>query len=352
MTDVIYRLDRGGLSSRASVAGPVIQLGDFFIPRMDHIYWTLEQRTRLSHGLIHAICKLAAPNWSRPRWRWDIQVPCGFRINCVAWSPKADLLAGGCGNALYVWHYDGAVVKCVFDAHSSDIKCIGWAPDGSNIVTGGKDLAVCVWTAGGILVRRIHSPYHMDYIGRIAWAPDGSAFATLGGNHNICVWNVKDMTVSTHIVCVALDLAWASDGSKFAVLGNNEISLWTAGGKAITRIQLAHRPRQRSYYIEWFPSGSKFATSGSGGVWLWDIAGKPIANHQHMGGVRDISWAPDGSKFVAVLYRGDPGMWTSNGEKCWTAPWMGGPIQMTAWSPDGSKLLFGTDHQLHVWTGS
>lgn len=75
------------------------------------------------------------------------QEPSRMCINCCAISPSGVLLAvAGEDGLLKILLMQTGQVICVVEGHSSRVNSISWTPDGRQLITGGDDACICVWS--------------------------------------------------------------------------------------------------------------------------------------------------------------------------------------------------------------
>ena len=80
------------------------------------------------------------------------------RVTCIELSPAVEgskgsefLLATTATGELQIWDLAGRSPApiSIGEAHSDEITCAKWAPDGKQIVSVGKDACICVWNFFG-----------------------------------------------------------------------------------------------------------------------------------------------------------------------------------------------------------
>ena len=73
------------------------------------------------------------------------------------------------------------------------LDTVAFSPDGTQLVTGGRDHAVRLWdveTGENTAILAGHS----DWISTVVYSPDGTVIASGGHDHNIWLWNVQTGT--------------------------------------------------------------------------------------------------------------------------------------------------------------
>ena len=122
-------------------------------------------------------------------------------VYSVAFSPDSTILAVGCGNRLIVHGglqalpcnlrlvntSTGDVYKTVA-AHSGEISCLAFSPDGTLLATGSADRTVKVWELKTMSLR-----YAIKGLGEgvkdVAFSPDGKLLAT-AETYDVKLWDV------------------------------------------------------------------------------------------------------------------------------------------------------------------
>jgi Tol biopolymer transport system component len=209
-----------------------------------------------------------------------------------------------------------------------------WSPDGSKIV--------------------------YEVIGGDPTAPDETALfeksAHGGGGRELC-----------GIACLQSRVgSWSPDGSRIALLPP-DVSIYSpfvigvvrANGGHLRRIVLAGlsgaQAQRMGAVVDWSPDGRRFALADDAyRIWTATTTGSSLRLvARNALGPR---WSPDGKSllFVSDGYRGRPRLLyviPSNGgaRRRIRTPAYVADITTAAWSPDGTKIAYGTDyHGVHV----
>ncbi|MCU0433769.1 MAG: WD40 repeat domain-containing protein [Bacteroidia bacterium] len=113
---------------------------------------------------------------------------CTGKVRGLALHPQGNLLAVASGDGnVRIFELPAVTEIACFAAHAQSANCVSWAPDGSFLLSGGKDAHLNVWNEN---FERIESiPAHNYAIYSIAWSPDGNYFATGSRDKTVKIWD-------------------------------------------------------------------------------------------------------------------------------------------------------------------
>ena len=207
--------------------------------------------------------------------------------------------------------------------HTAPIKSIIFSPDGTKVVTDGRDAAVKIWDAeSGKLLHTLQGSESPSTT--LAFSPDGTKIVTA----------ITDGTAKV----------WETDSGK---------ELQTFDTRSAGRIDFA----------AFFPDGKKVLTPAGSGIYIfvWSVRPEPGERRRlypdHTGSGRThyvtaVAFAPDGEKFVTAGRDGTVQMWETDSENRLQRKFVGG-IQgflSVAYSPDGKKIVTaGNDRIAQIW---
>lgn len=330
----------------------------------------------------------------------------------VAFAPDGNTIAiGGYYNQQIIfWDLQKNEYVSSIKQNARSLK---YSADGSVLVAAGEDTIVRVWNPKTRkLIRKLEG--HQAGLYAIAISPDGTQIASAGGRggystHNeVRVWGLKSGELQAvlddpfeyyeKLPDAVYDLAFSRDGKTLGAAGPYVVRLWD-----VERKKVIDRLRKSSSAIGFSPTENRFVAAGqdlelldqvsrtriakmaevsgtidviryshdgkriatgdrNGFVRLWDAAtGKEIElRHGHTGGVRAVSFSPDG-KLLASISRKDSTIrvWgLSSGAELTTIQldWKGSDVW---WNEEGSDLFFiphrrdlmtwTHDANVHVW---
>jgi TolB protein len=204
-----------------------------------------------------------------------------------------------------------------------------------------------------------------------AWSPDGK---TIAYHHNgtIKVYESGRYTVDLNLRGVwfispdgtnkrlflwgGYSPDWSPDGQELALKAYSQIFAIKTNGDSLTQLTF----KGRNFFPDWSPDGKRIAydrtthypdtPAESSGIWIMDADG---TNKRRIGAGRFPDWSPDMLHFVY----GPGEIWIAdtNGANPKQLTFLGGDSRDPHWSPDGSKIVFGSQkmapgfHLPQIW---
>jgi WD40 repeat protein len=183
----------------------------------------------------------------------------------VAWSPDGRTIADG--------------VPRVVGHHDDQVRVLAFSPDGTMLVSGGRDDTIRVWWPDQGTGRVLGRNDPGKWIEALAVTPDGQTVIT-GSYHGVVkAWpldGTPPRTIGRHEGQVWA-AAVSADGA-FAVTGGGDgcVRQWPLGSATAERILGRHGEPVRSVSIS--PAGTHVVSSAADGtVQLWDLSGSADA---------------------------------------------------------------------------
>ena len=187
-----------------------------------------------------------------------------------------------------------------------------------------------------------------------SWSPDGTKIAWARqseGHVNIHVMNADgsapvNLTPGAEITGQAnggIEPTWSPDGTHIAYNHSGEI--WVMGAAAGGgKVRLEFGP-ELEQWPAWSPDGTEMAFVRRGDIWVGPSVGGTGTQRTTMAGAEvDPDWAPNGSRITFGGPVGD--IWVMNADGSGQTNLTTGLNEqgtLPAWSPDGAKLVFGSN---------
>jgi WD40 repeat protein len=239
---------------------------------------------------------------------------------------------------------------------TSSPTCLAWTPDGTTLVTGGRNGRLRFWdVASGDEI--LSHELARDEVEDVAFSPDGKHLA-LAGRRGAYLWEWTSGAEPESLPGLergAQGVAFSPDGKLLATSSDedNGLRLWSVAARQV--VQRIRGGRNYSPTVAFTPDGRRLAASASGnagGVEVWDVASGRRAGA--FGGVRYLSSlavSPDGRWLAGAgqnvvnvfdLETGDPlhRRFTGHEEE----------IYELEFTPDGKSVVTsGMDPLARVW---
>lgn len=285
-------------------------------------------------------------------------------IRSIAYSGDGAFIAAAYGDGIVgLWHSRTGALRQVLLGHRGSVNCLAYSPDGKLLATAGADKTACLWSAAGVLLRRLQG--HTGSINALAFSPDGSRLATGSDDVTVRVWDTRTGA------CLGIlrgqdrkgeiyGVAFSPDGARLAAVQGfgpgGVLSLFDARTGAL--LQAVTQTQSTMHAVAF--AGNTQVVVGTG-LWnrlgeaaVWDAAtGEkrsvlvPPAGDIY---VNSVALSPDRKRLAVVLPQSqtrifDTQTWEQVGtvERRWGA-------RTAAFSPDGERLaLAGDDAAIQIW---
>uniref|UniRef100_A0A096MDF2 TROVE domain-containing protein n=1 Tax=Poecilia formosa TaxID=48698 RepID=A0A096MDF2_POEFO len=215
--------------------------------------------------------------------------------------------------------------KALLRGHQGGITCLAFSPDGSRLLSGGKDQALMVWSAdpnqGALL--KLFPNAHRDWITGCAWTPD-CAIISSSNDGRLCFW---DLEVGSHLK----EISWRNPLTSVCCLGRHVIAGSSEGALHVwdweknTEICHISAHKQRINHCSLLPNAGTenkeketepeeltvFTASDDGTVQLW----KPLQVEHfstflgHSGAVHGVAQKGKVPEFLTVSEDGSLRCW-------------------------------------------
>jgi WD40 repeat protein/Tfp pilus assembly protein PilF/energy-coupling factor transporter ATP-binding protein EcfA2 len=270
---------------------------------------------------------------------------------------------------------EGSIGKIAvyFQGHEGGVSSVAFSPDGTKIVSRGRDGTVHLWNLEGNLIGSL-CQHHEGGVNSVAFSPDGTKIVSGGCNGTICLWNLEGNLIGYpfqgHEGGVN-SVSFSPDGTKIASAGyDTVVRLWDLEGNSLEETFQGHRRGEPSWWgnsginsVSFSPDGTKIASGGGDGtVCLWDLNGNLIG-HPFEGkvAVNSVAFNPDGTEIAigcddnAVYLRDLNGNFI--GEKFYGHPSVvsgqaPSGVNSVAFSPNSIEIASGCDDNMVYWSDS
>jgi len=229
----------------------------------------------------------------------------------VSFSPDANRIASADGNDIQVWDASSGKKLMTLSGHDDTIWSMSYSPDGTRIVSGGKDKTVRIWnaaTGAEISTLRGHGdwPEYPEFspVSSVAFSPDGEHVVSGSYDYTVRIWNAETgaeaMTLDGHSYLVN-DVAFGPDGKRFAsVSSDGTIRVWDAAtGSELLTLQ-GHDGEVIS--VAFSPDGKRIVSgSKDETVRIWDATtGIEVQRLSIGGSIWDVAFSPDGKTLATA----------------------------------------------------
>jgi WD40 repeat protein/tRNA A-37 threonylcarbamoyl transferase component Bud32 len=230
---------------------------------------------------------------------------------CVSFSPNAKRIISADGNDINIWDASSGKKLKTLSGHDDTIWSMSYSPDGTRIVSGGKDKTVRIWdadTGAEVFTLRGHgdSPLLADFspVSSVAFSPDGKLVASASYDYTVKVWKVQTgtevMTMDRHSSLVS-DVTFSPDGKRFASAssdGTIRVCDVATGGE----LQVIRGHEGEVLSVAFSPDGKRIVSgSKDETVRIWDAeTGLEITMLRIEGMVWGLSFSPDGNTLATA----------------------------------------------------
>ncbi|PWA30048.1 hypothetical protein CCH79_00009700, partial [Gambusia affinis] len=249
--------------------------------------------------------------------------------------------------------------KALLRGHRGGITCLAFSPDGSRLLSGGKDQALMVWSADPNQAALLNSfpNAHRDWITGCTWTPDCAISSSNDGR--LCFW---DLEAGLHL----REISWRNPLTSVCCLGRHVIAGSSEGSLHVwdweknTEICHISAHKQRINHCSLLPNTDKeketkpeeltvFTASDDGTVQLW----KPLEVEHfstflgHSGAVHGVAQKGEVPEFLTVSEDGSLRCWAWRTD---TSAYLKGPISALCFSQTADFMLVGYESGLlELW---
>ena len=268
----------------------------------------------------------------------------------VAVTPDgSQIVTGGSNGKVHVWSMSSGEEVKVLEGHSNWINGVAVTPDGTRVVSCSGDNTVRVWdmhTGEAVFVLEGHEASVCE----VAVTPDSSKVVSTSPDDGIRVW---DVSTGMEVLAVKSpgirSMVITKDGSQIVTCSQEELCVWDL----VTGKQEMQWPCcvEDSHALAVTPDGCH-VVSCSDGAHLWNLStGAEVMVFRADAELRAVAVTPNGCHVVAGSARGDVHVWSiSTGKEVMVLQGHVFELYAVAVSPDGCHVVSCPfDKTFRVW---
>jgi WD40 repeat protein len=271
-------------------------------------------------------------------------------VRSIVFLPDGILLAGGMNDgSVRLWRVDDGSLVHTLKGHSDSVNSIACSPDGSLLASGSSDKTIRVWKVkdGSLLSM---SQYHTDSVNVVTFSSDGTFLASASKDKSIGLWRLSSdlefIRSFQDFLHPVTGVAFSPDGTLLASASYDGTQIWSVHtGELVEKLFSDYTT---SITTVAFSRDGNLVVSGSDiieNAYLWKVS--DLHSHQtirtHLRRVNILAFSPDGTRLAfgsnneTTLWRISDGAWLFSPVGDW------GEVKRIAISPDATLLAGGSD---------
>ena len=281
-------------------------------------------------------------------------------VNCLVFSPDGHILAsGGEDGTILLWHRSTGVQK-VLTKSTKSVSNLAFSPDGKTIASGsGGTIRFWDTITGAEKDALTGLPKHIN---NLSFSPDGKTIVSVTwGDGEVCISNIitgePQKTFTVRMTDSVFSVAFSPDG-KIVAIGNSDGNIYLSDlntGKLMRKLTGHSVDVQR---VVFSPDGKTLASSSyiDETVRLWDVRTgeqKRILT-EHTGDIEGLAFSQDG-KTLASSGSGDGAIrfWdVRTGDQKHAVTGHTSDVDSVTFNPDGQFVASGhEDGSIRFWDG-
>jgi WD40 repeat protein/predicted Ser/Thr protein kinase len=238
----------------------------------------------------------------------------------------------------------------------SPIDSVSWSPDGRLIACVTLNRDVRVYRADGFELVNVFNtktdglPGHSLTRGIVRWSPNGRLLAISCEEIYVRLWDVEGHAgpVLRGMGGIVSSIAWNPNGESLLV-ASSKLGLWSINGSVLREFETNDSDVRD---VSWHPDGQRFVSANRDGmITLWNSDGtkkKEVPNP--VGPKTWVAWSPDGEQFASGGGDGTVRLWNADGQLQSELHGQSSRVHCLSWSPDGQWLASaGDDAVIRLW---
>lgn len=291
-----------------------------------------------------------------PGWQLRSYADSTGEVYSLRFTPDgSSVITGGRDNLMKVWPARGDGEPRVIEGHGDWVEALDVSPDGTMVVSGSRDKTVRIWSLeDGTPAQEMRG--HEGWVNAVAFAPDGQTVVSGSDDRTVRIWDVASGEERTRLEGHddwVLAVAYARNGSMIASAGkDNVVRLWDPEtGKPIGALSGA---------TDWlstvaFTRDGSYVAAGSDDrkIRVWETRTGSLVQTLtgHRDWVTSVDISPDGYFLVSSSRDKTVRIWEiASGEQVRLFKGHRMTVPAVSFSPDGQIVASGSrDKTVRIW---
>jgi WD40 repeat protein len=258
-----------------------------------------------------------------------------------------------------VWDTVSAQCVRVIQGYAPSLYDIDWSPDATQLVSGGTDAVVTIYSIAGGARRALHG--HSGIVIGVGWSSKGQWIASSEWDNTIRLWDpisgscLQILHHPDDTDNYLYGLAWSPDGQQLAsATFRRGVQVWD-----MTMQRYRWQEHQFPTWIRrvaWSPDGQRLAGGGDdGAVYIWDAQNGALLHRlaEHHSMITSITWSPDGELLASAsggMEAGELFVWDSEkAVRIASIVEPSGLVSATAWGANRNVVISGSGDGILRW---